>query len=91
MQYMFCGTDFCDTCIAQSPAGMTVRFGSKGEQLNLSVSHPRCPQEQTTGQVSGDFVYQYEAVPDRVLWNVVVDELPRLKLAVEALAAAPPE
>jgi hypothetical protein len=30
-------------------------------------------------------------VSDRVLWNVVVDELPRLKVAIEALAAAPPE
>jgi uncharacterized protein with HEPN domain len=35
--------------------------------------------------------HEYEAASDRVLWNVVVDELSRLKVAIEALAAAPPE
>ena len=35
--------------------------------------------------------HQYEAVSDRILWNVVVDELPLLKLAVEALGSAQPE
>jgi uncharacterized protein with HEPN domain len=34
--------------------------------------------------------HEYESISDRVLWNVVVDELPRLKLAVEALAASQP-
>jgi uncharacterized protein with HEPN domain len=35
--------------------------------------------------------HEYESISDRVLWNVVVDELPRLKLAIEALASAQPE
>jgi uncharacterized protein with HEPN domain len=35
--------------------------------------------------------HQYESVSDRILWNVVVDELPRLKLAIEALASTRPE
>ena len=35
--------------------------------------------------------HQYESVSERILWNVVVDELPRLKLAVEALASTRPE
>jgi uncharacterized protein with HEPN domain len=35
--------------------------------------------------------HEYESVSDRILWNVVVDELPRLKLAIEALASTHPE
>jgi len=31
--------------------------------------------------------HEYESISDRVLWNVVVDELPRLKVAIEALAS----
>ena len=35
--------------------------------------------------------HQYESVSDRILWNVVIDELPRLKIAIEALASIRPE
>jgi len=31
--------------------------------------------------------HEYESVSDRILWNVVVDELPRLKLAIKALTS----
>jgi uncharacterized protein with HEPN domain len=31
--------------------------------------------------------HEYEGLSDRIIWSVVIDELPRLKAAVEALAA----
>jgi uncharacterized protein with HEPN domain len=32
--------------------------------------------------------HEYSGLPDRIIWNVVVDELPRLKAAVQAIASA---
>jgi uncharacterized protein with HEPN domain len=31
--------------------------------------------------------HEYEGLSDQVIWNVVVDELPRLRTAVQAIAA----
>lgn len=31
--------------------------------------------------------HEYHGLSERILWNVVVDELPRLRIAVEALRA----
>jgi uncharacterized protein with HEPN domain len=31
--------------------------------------------------------HEYSGLSDRIIWNVVIDELPRLKTAVQALAA----
>jgi uncharacterized protein with HEPN domain len=31
--------------------------------------------------------HEYSGLSDRIVWNVVIDELPRLKTAVEAIAA----
>jgi uncharacterized protein with HEPN domain len=32
--------------------------------------------------------HDYEGLADRIIWGVVIDELPRLKTAIEAIAAA---
>jgi uncharacterized protein with HEPN domain len=32
--------------------------------------------------------HEYSGLSDRIIWNVVVDELPRLKIAIEAISAA---
>jgi uncharacterized protein with HEPN domain len=31
--------------------------------------------------------HEYSGLSDRIIWNVVVDELPRLKAAIKAIAA----
>jgi uncharacterized protein with HEPN domain len=30
--------------------------------------------------------HDYEGLSDRLIWNVVIDELPRLKAAIQAIA-----
>jgi uncharacterized protein with HEPN domain len=31
--------------------------------------------------------HEYSGLSDRIIWNAVIDELPRLKAAIEAIAA----
>jgi hypothetical protein len=35
---------------------------------------------------SATFCADYEGLSDRIIWNVVMDELPRLKAAIQAIA-----
>jgi uncharacterized protein with HEPN domain len=56
----------------------------------LANTRPEIPWRKVRG-IGNVLRHEYESISDHVLWNVVVDELPRLKLAIEALASAPPQ
>ena len=56
----------------------------------VANTRPEIPWRKVRG-IGNVLRHEYESISDRVLWNVVVDELPRLKLAIEALASAPPK
>jgi len=56
----------------------------------LANTRPEIPWKQVRG-IGNVLRHEYESVSDRILWNVVVDELPRLKGAIEAIASTDSE
>jgi uncharacterized protein with HEPN domain len=53
----------------------------------IANTRPEIPWRKVRG-IGNVLRHEYEGLSDRIIWNVVIDELPRLKAAVEALAAA---
>jgi uncharacterized protein with HEPN domain len=51
----------------------------------LADTRPEIPWRQVRG-IGNVLRHDYEGLSDRIIWNVIVDELPRLKEAVEAIA-----
>jgi uncharacterized protein with HEPN domain len=51
----------------------------------LAHTRPEIPWRRVRG-IGNVLRHDYEGLSDRIIWNVVVDELPRLKLAVQAIA-----
>jgi len=56
----------------------------------VADTRPEIPWKKVRG-IGNVLRHEYESISHRILWNVVMDELPRLKSAIEALAAAAPE
>jgi uncharacterized protein with HEPN domain len=52
---------------------------------NLTNSQPDIPWRKIRG-IGNVLRHDYEGLSDRILWNVVLDELPRLKTAIQAIA-----
>lgn len=52
---------------------------------DLANTRPEIPWRKVRG-IGNVLRHDYEGLSDRVIWNVVVDELPRLKASVELLA-----
>lgn len=52
---------------------------------DLANTRPEIPWRKVRG-IGNVLRHDYEGLSDRIIWNVVVDELPRLKAAVETLA-----
>ena len=48
---------------------------------------PEVPWRNVRG-IGNVLRHDYESLSDRLIWNVVVDELPRLKAAVEAIGSS---
>jgi len=48
---------------------------------------PEIPWRQVMG-IGNVLRHEYQGLSDAIIWRVVVDELPRLKLAVESIARA---
>jgi len=59
---------------------------SRGIPDNLKSARPEIPRRKVTG-IGNVLRHEYEGLSDQVIWNVVVDELPRLGTAVQAMAA----
>ena len=53
----------------------------------LTVTQPDIPWRKVRG-IGNVLRHDYEGLSDRVIWNVVLDELPRLKEAIRAIAKA---
>jgi uncharacterized protein with HEPN domain len=59
---------------------------SRAIAIELQNTRPEIPWSRVRG--IGNIVrHQYEGVSDLILWRVVTDELPRLKVAVQSIAA----
>jgi uncharacterized protein with HEPN domain len=54
---------------------------------DLLATRPEIPWPRVQGIVNV-LRHEYSGLSDRIIWNVVVDELPRLKAAIEAIASA---
>jgi uncharacterized protein with HEPN domain len=54
---------------------------------DLKDRRPEIPWPSVRG-IGNILRHEYIGLSDRIIWNVVVDELPRLKTAIEAIAAA---
>jgi uncharacterized protein with HEPN domain len=52
---------------------------------DLTSTRPEIPWRKVRG-IGNVLRHDYEGLSDRIIWNVVVDELPRLKTAAEAIA-----
>jgi uncharacterized protein with HEPN domain len=59
---------------------------SRGIPKDLTATRPEIPWARVQG-IGNVLRHEYSGLSDRIIWNVVVDELPRLKLAVAAIAA----
>jgi uncharacterized protein with HEPN domain len=51
----------------------------------LASTRPEIPWRKVRG-IGNVLRHDYEGLSDRVIWNVVVDELPRLKVAIQEIA-----
>jgi len=51
---------------------------------NLTGLRPEIPWQKVRG-IGSVLRHEYSGLSDRIIWNVVVDELPRLKNAIEAI------
>jgi uncharacterized protein with HEPN domain len=52
---------------------------------NLTNIQPDIPWRKIRG-IGNVLRHDYEGLSDRILWNVVLDELPRLKAAIQAIS-----
>jgi uncharacterized protein with HEPN domain len=59
---------------------------SRGIPEQLKATRPEIPWPKVR-DIGNILRHQYEGVSDPILWRVVTDELPRLKTAIEAIAA----
>jgi uncharacterized protein with HEPN domain len=60
---------------------------SRGIPKHLTATRPEIPWPRVQG-IGNILRHEYSGLSDRIIWNVVVDELPRLKAAVEAIGAS---
>ena len=51
----------------------------------LRITRPEIPWPRVAG-IGNVLRHEYSGLSDRIIWNVVVDELPRLKRAISAIA-----
>jgi uncharacterized protein with HEPN domain len=51
----------------------------------LTRTRPEIPWRRVRG-IGNVLRHDYEGLSDRIIWNVVMDELPRLKTAIRAIA-----
>jgi uncharacterized protein with HEPN domain len=51
------------------------------------ATRPEIPWRQVMG-IGNILRHEYQGLSDAIIWRVVIDELPRLKIAVEAIARA---
>jgi uncharacterized protein with HEPN domain len=51
----------------------------------LASTRPEIPWRKVRG-IGNVLRHDYEGLSDRIIWNVVLDELPRLKTAIQAIA-----
>jgi uncharacterized protein with HEPN domain len=58
---------------------------SRGIPKELAAARPEIPWQRVQG-IGNILRHEYSGLSDRIIWNVVADELPRLKLAVVAIA-----
>ena len=54
---------------------------------DLANTRPEIPWRKVRG-IGNVLRHDYEGLSDRIIWNVVVDELPRLKIAIQAIGQA---
>jgi uncharacterized protein with HEPN domain len=59
---------------------------SRGIPKELTVARPEIPWSRVQG-IGNVLRHEYSGLSDRIIWNVVIDELPRLKRAILAIAA----
>jgi uncharacterized protein with HEPN domain len=52
---------------------------------SLQASRPEIPWRQVMG-IGNVLRHEYQGLSDAIIWGVVVDELPKLKLAIESIA-----
>jgi len=60
---------------------------SRAIPSDLTKLRPEIPWSSVRG-IGNVLRHEYSGLSDRIIWNVVVDELPRLKVAIAAIAAA---
>jgi uncharacterized protein with HEPN domain len=59
---------------------------SRAIPSDLTSRRPEIPWSRIAG-IGNVLRHEYSGLSDRIIWNVVVDELPRLKAAIKAIAA----
>lgn len=53
---------------------------------DLANRRPEIPWSRVRG-IGNVLRHEYSGLSDQIIWNVVIDELPRLKAAIQAIAA----
>ena len=59
---------------------------SRGIPDDMKSTQPEIPWRQVMG-IGNVLRHEYEGLSDQVIWNVVIDELPKLRMAIQAMAA----
>jgi uncharacterized protein with HEPN domain len=64
-----------------------VSEASRAIPAELKSTHPEIPWSRVRG-IGNVLRHEYQGLSDPIIWKVVTDELPRLKLAIQAIDAA---
>jgi uncharacterized protein with HEPN domain len=67
-------------------ASEIISQASRAISTELTGTHPEIPWSQVRG-IGNVLRHEYEGLSDPVIWKLVTDELPRLKLAIRAIDA----
>ncbi|CDZ73026.1 Hypothetical protein NGAL_HAMBI2610_46550 [Neorhizobium galegae bv. orientalis] len=57
---------------------------SRGIPEELKASRPEIPWPKVRG-IGNVLRHEYHGLSDKIIWGVIVDEIPRLRIAIEAI------
>lgn len=76
--------DYCQEWVLRHAIQRAIEIISEASRLipdTVKATRPEIPWPQVSA-IGNILRHEYHALSDRIIWNVVVDELPKLKIAI---------
>ncbi|MHB8886715.1 MAG: HepT-like ribonuclease domain-containing protein [Methylovirgula sp.] len=82
--------DYCREWVLRHAIQRAIEIISEASRLipdNVKATRPEIPWVQVAA-IGNVLRHEYHALSDRIIWNVVIDELPKLKIAILSIRDA---